>query len=131
MDGEFIEGKDRDEYLCRVKEIWKSELNAKNKVTAHNCFAVAVFRATVGICDWTKGELAHLDISTRKLMTMKGSLHPRSNTDRLYIPRKEGGRGLLSIEDTFNSRMIALGQHLEESKNMSVYLKKQRQHEKD
>ena len=57
-------------------------------------------------------------------MTMNGSLHPRSDTDRLYIPRKEGGRGLLSIEDTFKSRMIALGQHLDESKNVSVYLKK-------
>ena len=25
--------------------------------------------------------------------------HPKSNVDRLYIPRKKGGRGLISIED--------------------------------
>ena len=30
---------------------------------------------------------------------MYGELHPKSNVDRLYIPRKEGGRGLISIED--------------------------------
>ena len=131
MDGELTKEKVRNEYLRRVKKIWKSELNARNKVTAHNCFAVSVFRATVGICDWTKEDLTQLDIRTRKLMTMNGSLHPRSDTDRLYIPRKEGGRGLLSIEDTFKSRMIALGQHLDESKNVSVYLKKVHQHEKD
>ena len=28
-----------------------------------------------------------------------GALHPKSDVDRLYIPRKEGGRGLTSIED--------------------------------
>ena len=27
-----------------------------------------------------------------------GALHPKSDIDRLYIPRKEGGRGLISIE---------------------------------
>ena len=30
---------------------------------------------------------------------MYGALHPESDVDRLYIPRKEGGRGLISIED--------------------------------
>ena len=28
-----------------------------------------------------------------------GALHPKADVDRLYIPRKEGGRGLVSIED--------------------------------
>ena len=27
------------------------------------------------------------------------ALHPKSDVDRLYIPRKEGGRSLISIED--------------------------------
>ena len=30
---------------------------------------------------------------------MYGALNPKSDVDRLYIPRKEGGRGLISIED--------------------------------
>ena len=30
---------------------------------------------------------------------MYGALHPTSDVDRLYIPRKEGGRGLISTED--------------------------------
>ena len=30
---------------------------------------------------------------------MYGALHPKSDVDRLYIPRKEGGKGLISIED--------------------------------
>ena len=30
---------------------------------------------------------------------MYGALHPKSDVDRLYMPRKEGGRGLISTED--------------------------------
>ena len=40
-----------------------------------------------------------LDRKTRKLFTIYGALHPKSDVDRLYIPRREGGRGLISIED--------------------------------
>ena len=33
------------------------------------------------------------------MFTIYGALHPKSDVDRLYIPRKEGGRGLISTED--------------------------------
>ena len=46
---------------------------------------------------------------TRKLMTMHKALHPRDDVDRLYVSRKEGGRGLASIEDS----VVALIQRLE------------------
>ena len=34
----------------------------------------------------------------RKTLTMYGALHPKSDIDRLYLKRKPGGRGLISIE---------------------------------
>ena len=33
-------------------------------------------------------------------MTMHKALHPRNDVETLYVSRKEGGRGLASIEDT-------------------------------
>ena len=30
---------------------------------------------------------------------MYGALHAKSDVDGLYIPRKKGGRGLISMED--------------------------------
>ena len=33
------------------------------------------------------------------MFTIYGALHPKSDVDRLYLPRKEGGRGLISIKD--------------------------------
>ena len=31
-------------------------------------------------------------------MTMNKELHPRSDVARIYVPRKKGGRGLISCE---------------------------------
>ena len=36
-------------------------------------------------------------------MTTHNVLHPRDNVDRLYMPRKEGARGLTSIEDNVDA----------------------------
>ena len=33
------------------------------------------------------------------MFTIYGASHPKSDVDRLYIPRKEGGKGLISIEE--------------------------------
>ena len=39
----------------------------------------------------------------RKLTTMPKALNPRDDVDRLYVSRKEGGRGLASIEDNVDA----------------------------
>ena len=52
---------------------------------------------------WTRKELEQIDQRIRKLMTMHKTLHTRDDVDRLYVSRKEGGRGLASIEDSINA----------------------------
>ena len=47
-----------------------------------------------------------LDRKTRKLFTIYGALHPKSDVDRLYVPRKERRRGLISIEDCVEERLV-------------------------
>ena len=39
-----------------------------------------------------------MDQRTRKLMTMHKALHSRDDVDRLYVSRKEAGRGLDSVD---------------------------------
>ena len=34
---------------------------------------------------------------TNEIITISGGLHPKSNVEWLYLPRSEGGRGLVSI----------------------------------
>ena len=54
---------------------------------------------------------------------MTGSLHPNSDADKLYINRKEGGRDLKSVQILFESRVIALRQHLTQIASRSNILK--------
>ena len=118
------------EYKRRVNKIWKSELNAINKSIAHNSFAVPIITPTIGILNWTKQEIKNLDIATRKLLTMNGSFHQSSDTNRLYAKRKDGGRGIKNIEDLYECRTIALMEHLEKAGEAHGLLKLVKEHEK-
>ena len=46
-------------------------------------------------------------------MTMHKALHLRDDVDRLYVPRKEGGRGLASIEDSIDTSKQRLEDDIE------------------
>ena len=50
---------------------------------------------------------------TKKLMTMHKALHLRDDVDRLYVSRKEGGRGLASIKDTDDTSIQRLEDYIE------------------
>ncbi|KAK9685073.1 hypothetical protein QE152_g38320 [Popillia japonica] len=59
-----------------------------------------------------------MDRETRKIMTKHRSLHPNASIQRIYLPRKAGGRGLLSGEDLYNRIFVknhedtGIGAHL-------------------
>ena len=46
-------------------------------------------------------------------MTMHKALHPRDGVDRLYVSRKEGGRGLASIEDSVDTSIHRLENYIQ------------------
>ena len=55
-------------------------------------------RYSAAFFSWKKCELQVIDRKTRKLFTIYGRLHSKSDVDRLYTPRKHGGRGLIATE---------------------------------
>ena len=77
----------------------KSKLNGGNLVCGVNACAVSLLRYSAAFVSWRKSELEAIDRKTRKLFAIYGVLLPKSDVNRLYIPRKEGGRDLISIED--------------------------------
>ena len=54
------------------------------------------------------------------MFTIYGALHPKSDVDRLYIPRKEGGRGLTSIEDSVELAIRGLEVYVHRSKERLI-----------
>ena len=53
-----------------------------------------------------------LDRKTRKLLTMHGVPHPRADFSHLYLSRKEGGRGLINVEDCVKLLELSLVEYL-------------------
>ena len=62
---------------------------------------------------WIRDELKQMDQRTRKLMTMHKALYPRDDVDRLYVSRKEGGRGLTRIGDSVDASIQRLEDYIE------------------
>ena len=86
------------EYQRRLRLILKFKLNDKNKMQVIDTWAVVLLRYGAGIINWKVDELKIMDRTTRKTLTIYGTLHPKSDIDRLYMKRKHGGKGLISIE---------------------------------
>ena len=53
-------------------------------------------------------------------MTMYGELHPKSDVDRLYIKKKEGGRGLMNMERCLREEKNNLGFYVKNSKENQI-----------
>ena len=100
------------EYLNRVKKIWSSELSDSNKVVVYNSLATPIITPTVGIIDWTIDDIEQIDINTLKICSVTGNLHSNSGIDYIYVSRSNGGRGIKQIQALYESRIIAVRQHL-------------------
>ena len=53
-----------------------------------------------------------MDRRTRKLMTVHQALNPKSDLARIYLSRIEGGRGLISVEDTVKLDILGLERYV-------------------
>ena len=103
------------EYFRRMRKVLRSKLNAGNMITAANTWAVSLFRYGSGIVQWNKQELQSIDRKSRKLLTIHGALHPRSDVDRIYVKRPKGGRGLMSVEDVVRCEEHSLARYVRDA----------------
>ena len=71
------------EYIRRIRKVLKSKLNGRNLVHGVNTWAATLVRYSAAFVSWRKSELEAVDRKTRKLFTIYGALHPKSDVDRL------------------------------------------------
>ena len=107
----------RKEYIRRVRAVLQSQLNSRNKFMAINSIAIPVISYSFPIINWNANEVRNLDIKTRKLLTIHRAHHPKADTDRLYLKRHEGGRGLLQIQMIYKTTYIGMSKYLKETKD--------------
>ena len=110
-----MKGKIRKECLRWAGLILKTELNSKNKITAINSLAVPVVIYSFNIVNWNPSELRKLDTKIRKRFTCHRMIHPKSDVDRIYVPRNQGGRGMIQFEISYKTTTIGLAEYLDNS----------------
>ena len=88
----------KKEYLRSLRLVLDTELSAKNKIQRNGTLAVPVLRYGCGIVNSHEEEMQKLDRKTRKLLTIHGQYYPKADVDHLYVPRKQGRRGLMQSE---------------------------------
>ena len=54
-------------------------------------------------------------------MTLNRMHHPKADVSRMYIPRKEGGRGMINLEMTYKTTTISLNSYLESSEGRMLH----------
>ena len=111
-----MKDKIRKEYLRRTRKLLKTKLSSRNLIKGINTWTVPLVRYSGPFLKWTRDELKQMDQRTRKLMTMHKALHPRDDVDRLYVTRKEGGRGLASIKDSVDASIQRLEDYIKKHK---------------
>ena len=90
-----------------------SKLTGENLTQAINSRTVTLVRYGGGFIDWRKQELQDLYPKTRSLLTTKKGFYQRDCVARLYAPRKEGGRGLMSEGDCVKQARISKGSYVQ------------------
>ena len=103
-------------YQKRVKLLIKTHLNGKNLFQALNTWAISVIRYSAAFLDCTKEERKELNRWTRKQLIAGRVLHRKSNVMRIYIKRRYGGRGLISLEEYCAAELRSIDFYLMNSK---------------
>ena len=96
------------DYLARVRMLCQTDLNSKHLFKAINSFAVPVLTYSFGIISWSRTDLDNIMRQTRVELTKFRKHHPKASTLRLTLPRAEGGRGLIDIQNLHNSQVQKL-----------------------
>lgn len=110
----------KNEYFRRVNIIMRTLLNAKNKINAINTWAHPVISYSFGVLSYSPTELQTLDRQMRTMLTKHQMLHPNSAIERLYLPRDQGGRGMLNLEETCKKEKLGLTKYFK-TKNLPFY----------
>ena len=108
-----LKEKIRKEYYPRIRMVLKSELNSPTKLEAITTLAVPMVTYSFNIMNWT-----------RNFLTKYKMHHPKSDIDRLYLPRTEGDRELIQQELSYKSTTIDLAKYLQETKDTLLHFVK-------
>ena len=105
------------EAKAKLRKVLETELNSRNMLVALNECVLPIISYSFGAINWLEGELKELDVKVRKMLHMYRIIAIKTDVDRLYVPRASGGRGLISVWDSFKATMSRISHVMLNSDN--------------
>ena len=90
----------------------KREIIIIIKIIIIKSLADPILRYSSGIINCGTEEIKEIDRKTRKMLTMYKMHRPKADMDRLYINRKDRGRGLVQIKVKYKAEIINIAEYL-------------------
>jgi len=87
IDNSQLKNKLVKEYYHWDRQIVKTELNLKNKITAINNLALPVLAYSFGILNWLGKEIEKIDRKTRKHLSTEGIHQLKADVNRQCVKR--------------------------------------------
>ena len=112
----------KNEYFKRFKMILRSELSSKHTFEAINLYAIPALSYGFPVLHWIITELEIIERETRKMLQQYHAMHSQGDVTRLYLPRKNGGRGLISITNHCKNTIINFSNYLLNSEEQLLKL---------
>ena len=84
-------------------------------VVAINECVLPIISYAFGVTNWLEGELKQMDIDIRKMLHLYKIIQIKTDVDRLYGQRHNGGRGLISVWDSYKSSMVRISHVINEA----------------
>ena len=103
----------KKEYLRSNIKLLEIKLYSRNFIKGIHTWAVIIIRYSGSFLKWTIKEPKQIDRRIKKIMSMYNALRPRDDVDRLSVSRKEGGRGLTSIEGSIDASVPLLKEFIQ------------------
>ena len=91
----------------------KLQASAPQLISAINSWALGSFKYSVGIVDWSHNSLKAMDLMIRQRIGRRGLRGSRGGKKHLYLPRKQGGRGLQSAKTIERAAYIRLDNYIQ------------------
>ena len=99
----------KEEISRRMNMITRTELNDKNLVKVINMNVIPVAACSINVCKFPQSELTVLDQVIKRDLRKNNMLGRQASDERLYMKRKDGGRGLKSLRDVYEETRLHVG----------------------
>ena len=111
------------EFLQQLKWVWGSELSGRQKVEVTNLWAISQYTYYLPLIQWQVRDLSELDRLVRRVMLGCKSHYYGSSVKRCNLPRSEGGRGVMSVVDSYEMALLRVTAYLEKPPSNDVMMR--------